>query len=149
MPVIYFKASQYFGERHPMDKYVLGRSRFGAFLGGLRRRIVCVHFRRFQNLVRNAPRRDEIHNFLNTIFRGHAWAQLSRAGTALACGPFRLLLSWSGHVSLFDFSGRSRACALRAQLDLRDRVNLEDGWHAALQTGRPWRLPCAVGRVEE
>ena len=39
--------------------------------------------------------------------------------------------------------------ALRAQHDLRDGVNLKDGWHAALQTWRPWRLPGTVARVEE
>jgi hypothetical protein len=75
------------------SREVLGSSRFGAFLGSLRRRIVCIHFRRFQNLVRHALRRDEIHNLLNTISCGHAPAKLSRAGTTLACASFRLLLS--------------------------------------------------------
>src|SRR5260370_12738213 len=42
-----------------------------------------------------------------------------------------------------------RTAALGAQLDLRDRVNLEEGWHPALQTWWPWRLPRTVGRVEE
>ena len=53
------------------------------------------------------------------------------------------------YVALSILLPRSRTYALRAQLDLRDRVNLEDGWHAALQAGRPRRLSRTVGGVEE
>ena len=72
---------------------VLGNSRFGAFFAGRRRRIVCIDFRRLENLARNPLRRDEIHNFLDTISRGHASAKPGGTGTTAACGSLRLLFS--------------------------------------------------------